>query len=180
MLSIGESIKKVRKDKGWTQEQLSQKTITPTTAGISPVMISQYERGVRVPKYDQIQKLATALDVPISELIDYDDDVTGDELQIAAEWLQDYGFEIFVDGDDDKYGRFQIAHFDQGTVATMDRNSLIGLREEIISDSIEFQERYIQKRLNLEFMVFDDEDAEDESATTPAADQEETDAKEGD
>lgn len=54
--SIGAKIKECRIKKGLTQKQLGN------LIGVSPVMISQYETGIRNPKAETINKLSLALD----------------------------------------------------------------------------------------------------------------------
>lgn len=54
--SIGTKIKECRIKKGLTQKQLGD------LIGVSPVMISQYETGIRKPKAETINKLSLALD----------------------------------------------------------------------------------------------------------------------
>ena len=56
-MTVGERIKKIREQKGIKQKDLAEKL------GISYVMLSQYERGVRTPKYKTVDKIALALDV---------------------------------------------------------------------------------------------------------------------
>lgn len=55
--SIAELIKKYRKERGITQEELCE------AAGISISTLKKYETGVRNPKLDQIRKIAEALGV---------------------------------------------------------------------------------------------------------------------
>ncbi|MFL0197607.1 helix-turn-helix domain-containing protein [Clostridium sp. WILCCON 0269] len=62
--SIGEQIKMLRKSAGFTQEQLAAKT------NISLSAIGKYEVGERIPKYETLGKLATALGVTINELVE--------------------------------------------------------------------------------------------------------------
>lgn len=57
MSIVSERIALARKKKKLTQKELSKIT------GISDVMISQYERGIRIPKLFQLKKFADALDV---------------------------------------------------------------------------------------------------------------------
>ena len=52
----GELIKTARKNKGLTQKQLAEKT------GLAVVTIQQYERNLRQPRLENIQKIAEALD----------------------------------------------------------------------------------------------------------------------
>ena len=65
-MSIGKNIKKLRTEKKLTQKQLSELT------GISEVMISQYERGIRTPKNKNLLKLACILDKSGQKLLDED------------------------------------------------------------------------------------------------------------
>ena len=64
MTTIGENIKRIRKEKGLSQKELGQKL------GVSQQMIGQYEKSNAVPKLETLQKIADALDVPLSELDD--------------------------------------------------------------------------------------------------------------
>jgi transcriptional regulator with XRE-family HTH domain len=64
-VSIGMKIRKLRQDKGWTQEVLAKR------ATIDRVHLTQIETGVRVnPTIQTRKKLAKALGVPITELLD--------------------------------------------------------------------------------------------------------------
>lgn len=56
-MNLGERIKKIREEKGIKQKELADKI------GISYVMLSQYERGERKPKYEMIDRIANALDI---------------------------------------------------------------------------------------------------------------------
>jgi transcriptional regulator with XRE-family HTH domain len=60
---IGERIKKIRKEKGFTQVELAQKT------GIAQNYISSYEIGRRKAQYDALANLALALNVSIDSLL---------------------------------------------------------------------------------------------------------------
>lgn len=54
-MNIGSQIRKYRKQKEFTQEQLAQKT------GISLMSIRRYETGERKPRMGQLEKIAAAL-----------------------------------------------------------------------------------------------------------------------
>lgn len=56
-MNLGERIRKTREEKGIKQKDLADKI------GISYVMLSQYERGVRTPKYEMVDKIAEALNI---------------------------------------------------------------------------------------------------------------------
>lgn len=61
-MTIGEQIKKYRKEAGLTQKQLGEKL------GISQQQIAQYESGKRVPKIDTINNIAGALNMGVRRL----------------------------------------------------------------------------------------------------------------
>ncbi len=62
-MNIGDNIRKVRKQKNMTLQQLAY------ILGCSQQNISQYENGKRVPKIDTLKKIATALDVNVNDLL---------------------------------------------------------------------------------------------------------------
>lgn len=62
-MTTGELIKAARKKAGMTQAQLAEKL------GISYVGVSQWENDLRNPKLDTLQRIASALGVPVQELI---------------------------------------------------------------------------------------------------------------
>ena len=66
-MDIGERIKFCRKHRGMTQDRLAEET------GIHPVSIRKYETGKMVPKPEQIERIAKALNVTYSAISgDYD------------------------------------------------------------------------------------------------------------
>lgn len=54
---IGENIKKIRRQRGYTQAELGKEL------GVSAVMISQWERGERNPKAESIRKIAHVFNI---------------------------------------------------------------------------------------------------------------------
>lgn len=64
MKSIGENIRYYRKEKGYTQKQLSE------LSGLALITIQQYESGKRTPQINQLKKLSSALNIDINSLID--------------------------------------------------------------------------------------------------------------
>ncbi|MFN9733349.1 MAG: helix-turn-helix domain-containing protein [Microcystis sp.] len=61
-LLFGQNVKKVREQKGWSKDRLSEET------GLHRTYISGIERGVRNPTIEIVQQLATALGVEIQDL----------------------------------------------------------------------------------------------------------------
>lgn len=66
-LSIGDNIKNLRKQAGFSQKELAA-MIEQT-----PTSIMHYEKGDRTPNQEIIEKIATALKVRPSTLLDWDD-----------------------------------------------------------------------------------------------------------
>lgn len=62
-MTTGQLIKAARKKAGMTQAQLAEK------AGVAAITIQQYELGKRQPRLAQLQAIASALGVPVQELI---------------------------------------------------------------------------------------------------------------
>jgi len=63
MLNIGEQIVRLRKTKGWSQDDLAKQI------GASRIMIGKYERGDNAPSIEVMLKLARAFEVSIDYLI---------------------------------------------------------------------------------------------------------------
>lgn len=63
MSTFGENLKRIRKDKGLTQEQLAD------LIGVSSVYVVTYEKDKRKPKPDTIKKFAAALGCSYSDLV---------------------------------------------------------------------------------------------------------------
>jgi len=62
---LGEKIRERRKELGWSQEDLSNKT------GLDRTYISGIERGLRNPALKNLNKLANALKIPIDQLMKF-------------------------------------------------------------------------------------------------------------
>ena len=62
-MTSGEAIRKFRKEKGITQKKLSELT------GIAEITIRQYEADKYSPKYQQIEKIASALNVHPADIM---------------------------------------------------------------------------------------------------------------
>ena len=63
-MTVGERIRILRKEAGLTQKQLGEKL------GVSASMIGQYETNSRKPKLETLKKIASVLNVNISEIVD--------------------------------------------------------------------------------------------------------------
>lgn len=62
-MSIGENIKKLRKNKGLSQKQLAE------ILNLSEITIRRYEKSSNIPTIETLDKIAIALDMPLNELL---------------------------------------------------------------------------------------------------------------
>jgi len=63
-MAIGDKILSLRKDKGWSQQQLAKEI------GTSGPIIGRYERGEMMPSVEVAKKLASAFRVTLDYLVD--------------------------------------------------------------------------------------------------------------
>jgi transcriptional regulator with XRE-family HTH domain len=67
-VKFGKRLRKFRRNKDVTQEQLAE------LIGVSADFISQIERGLRSPSFENLQKLSEVLEVPLSEFFQFPED----------------------------------------------------------------------------------------------------------
>ena len=65
-IDFGKRLQVLRLQAGMTQEELANEI------GVTVESISNIERGVYGPKFDNLEKLAAVLDVQVMELFDFD------------------------------------------------------------------------------------------------------------
>lgn len=80
-MTIGDKIKNYRKLSGLTQKQLGE------ISGTSERTIQQYESGKRQPRIEQLSKIASALDIPVSVFLDELSE--SQRIKSTWEWIQD-------------------------------------------------------------------------------------------
>jgi len=64
--NLGENLRKIRIEKGYTQEYLAEKV------GIHPTYIGKLESGKSNPSIKMLFKISRALDVKLSQIFDFD------------------------------------------------------------------------------------------------------------
>lgn len=64
-IQFGKHLRKLREEKGWTQEELADK------AGMHFTYIGQIERGIRNPSLINLERLAKALKIKAGELLPF-------------------------------------------------------------------------------------------------------------
>ena len=92
---IGELIKKVRQNNGMTQQQLAD------ALGVQRAAISKYEKGIVPPNITTLEKIATALEVPISYFFPPIDPSDTEDAKTFGRYIKDGKVELpgLVDGD---------------------------------------------------------------------------------
>lgn len=73
---IGKKIRAYREFRGYSQIQLAE------LSGINVGTIRKYELGIRNPKPDQLEKIATALGLNVSVFLDFNIETVGDVLSL--------------------------------------------------------------------------------------------------
>ena len=73
---IGKKIRAFREFRGYSQIQLAE------LSGINVGTIRKYELGIRKPKPDQLEKIATALGLNVSVFLDFNIETVGDVLSL--------------------------------------------------------------------------------------------------
>ena len=73
---IGKKIRAFREFRGYSQIQLAE------LSGINVGTIRKYELGIRNPKPDQLEKIATALGLNVSVFLDFNIETVGDVLSL--------------------------------------------------------------------------------------------------
>ena len=100
-MTTGEMIKAARRKAGLTQAQLAEKL------GIAYQTVAQWENDLRNPKLDTLQRIAAALDIPVTELIDDWNAIdTEDVAENAGRWVK-----TMVE--QKKGGQYPHEHFDK-------------------------------------------------------------------
>lgn len=97
-MTIGEKIKQIRKEKGLTQKALGE------LLSISEGMVRQYELGIRNPKIETIEKIASALKISPFEIMGYSywdekynpDGKLAEEVKVIQQVEKEFGQDAFI------------------------------------------------------------------------------------
>jgi transcriptional regulator with XRE-family HTH domain len=65
-IQFGKRLQELRREAGITQEKLADKT------GLTVESISNIERGIFGPKFENLEKIAAVLKVPVRELFEFE------------------------------------------------------------------------------------------------------------
>lgn len=66
---FGRQLRRLRVQRNMTQETLAE------ALSISAEFVSNIERGINAPSFDTIEKIEVALDIPVSELFNWKDEI---------------------------------------------------------------------------------------------------------
>ncbi|MBR5714052.1 MAG: helix-turn-helix transcriptional regulator [Clostridia bacterium] len=88
-MTTGERIKDMRKKLGLTQKELAERM------GVKDAVISQYETGIRMPKYETVVRFAAAMGVSPYAIIGFDDQAPEGMGGFNASVLNQYGPHFF-------------------------------------------------------------------------------------
>ena len=90
-VTTGQLIKEARKKAGMTQLELAKKLNIPFQS------VSQWERDIRKPKYETLERISSALGVPVSFLLGWDS--TKERLENLGLSVEDIAYELDVSPD---------------------------------------------------------------------------------
>lgn len=79
-MTIGENIKKAREDAGLTQKKLADKL------GIKAGTISAFEHDRTNIKYSTVKRISSALEVPLSEILETSENILKDFSEYPEHW----------------------------------------------------------------------------------------------
>lgn len=135
-MTIGEKIKNIRTLKGLTQKSLAEK------AGISQSAITYYEKNERIPSAVILEKIATALNVSMLDLIVLPPSEEEESIENDAftSFLEKNNFNL-VCTTDEKTGYDIIEIYNYKTIYKIH----IDRFDDLIRDTLEFAEFKIQK-----------------------------------
>lgn len=137
-MSIGDKLKNLRLSKKLKQSDLAKKS------GVSRVAIGNYERGDRQPNVEILSKIATALEVDITDLLDSQ---SRDNLMDIEYLLEKYGYEVNPYSEDG-YAKIEVSN-ETGTVTIMLEQEFINMGNQLISSIENFEK--LQLKNFLEF-----------------------------
>lgn len=95
-LNIGKKVKDIRKQRGFTQKDFAQLLRIPVTT------YANYENGNRTPKTDMIEKIASALEIDVTELLETKPQKVHTIFD-KMDWFRDLGYQIGFDADSKLY-----------------------------------------------------------------------------
>lgn len=96
-LRVGGRLREIRKSRGLTQERLAERIERSVDA------VSALERGLALPSFETLEKLADVLDVPVRDFFDVEEDASEarvrmlTRLMMHARALSDADLEIAVE-----------------------------------------------------------------------------------
>jgi len=142
-VTIGEKIRAARKERKMTQKQLSEKS------GIIETTIRKYEAGSQNPKLNNLQKIATSLDVPLYDLVSPEE--PDREYELICDILNSSGYSIEQAIEADEYYITPIEDPDDPeTTKKIEYSRLAEIVNSILADAEKNKKMYIQKRLAAE------------------------------
>ncbi len=139
-MTTGEKIRALRKELGLTQKQLAEKS------GIIETTIRKYESGAQNPKLNNLQRLATALDIPLNDLLPHDG--IDREFEMICDTLSAAGYKIEQGIMADRYCVALAEDSEAGV--EIEYSDLVELCRVIIADAERKKREYIQKRLAID------------------------------
>ena len=81
-MELKDTIKTMREERGWTQQQLADKL------GVTRSAVTQWETGWSQPKMDSIKKLADVFGTTIASITDAQPDFDGEQFNLTEDEIE--------------------------------------------------------------------------------------------
>ena len=151
-MTTGQRIKAARKAAGITQAELADRL------GISYVGVSQWENDLRNPKIETLQRIATALEIPVWQLIPATDQEPDRDFERVCDALDDADLALEATGRGDGSGpdgdRYYVWHKDAESPeqdrAEYSFRELLAIVEKVSRDADARRRDYFRKRIEAE------------------------------
>ena len=129
-MKIGDRIKEIRKSLNFSQKDFANKLNIPIST------LANYENNHRQPNIETLKNIANGLNVNFSDLIEDDEileDMRGNDFLRAAEFLQEYGYQI-NQINENGIDKVEISNLDHGTLLVLEENDFINKVNFLIDD----------------------------------------------
>jgi len=114
-------------------------------------LISAFNRRSESFSSSHLQKIASALEVTVDDILEHTSHGEEKRFNEIIDTLEDMGFSFEYDDNYNLYGNLNLLHEEQGISISINQAELMSFFDNISKDSEYYRERYIKRRLFLEF-----------------------------
>lgn len=153
MADMYDIINSLLNEKDMNKKELAEKAKIPYSS-----LISAFNRRSESFSATHLQKIAIALEVTVDEMLGFASESSDRYHEEAFDVLRDNGFTVDIDEDYSLYGNINLTHFEHGITAIINKDEAVSLVDSVLADAEAYKDRYIKKRLLLEFSYNENRD----------------------